>query len=640
MGSASAAATLERLRSALTRTGAALEGSEPGATGGFLWESTLADADDVENNPKGTFMTKARVPEVQSLPNGVMLNAYPDSIGTRLADTVALLRRPEFEGAFSLFYILPTFFHSDLDRGFSVIDYDINEELVTPEDLRQLDDLGIGIKLDLVLNHLSVRSPQFRDLLAHGENSAYRDFFIDWDEFWRGHGTERPDGYVDPHPEHLEKLFMRKPGLPILKVRFPSGALKTYWNTFYQKVDFDEITLSDFAGIDGLEPMLAETIVNHVKIAIAEKGYLERSDLVHFPDLQDKIIGAICSKRDYLGQMDLNAKSELVWDFYDATLDKLSGFGARIIRLDAFAYLHKAPGEPNFFNRPGTWDYLHRLRGIAKKYGLTIFPEIHAEFGAGIHEEIAAEGYPFYDFFFPGLVIDALDRGRNEGLLRWITEVREKGFQTINMLGCHDGIPVLDLRGKQLNGTHRPGLLNDAEIDGTVERIIQRGGLTKNLYGADGKKIDYYQVNATFFSALGEDERKLLLARAIQLFMPGVPQVWYLDLFAGKNDYEAASQGRTAGHKEINRTTLSMQAIESRLESPIVADQLALIRLRNRSPAFGGEIQFKGSGDHGLEITWTHPLAIAKLEADLGSHDFTVSIDEGDGVRVFMTNRS
>ncbi len=89
-----------------------------------------------------------------------------------------------------------------------------------------------------------------------------------------------------------------------------------------------------------------------------------------------------------------------------------------------------------------------------------------------------------------------------------------------------------------------------------MERIIGRGGRVKNLFGHDGKQIAYYQVNATFFSALGEDERKLLLARAIQMFMPGIPQVWYLDLFAGKNDYEAADNGGIAGHKEINRTTL------------------------------------------------------------------------------------
>ena len=119
-----------------------------------------------------------------------MLNAYPDSIGTRLADTVRLLEKPELKDAFSLFYILPTFFNSDLDRGFSIIDYDINEELVTPQDLEDLNRLGIMFKLDLVLNHLSVRSPQFQDLLVRGDDSAYKDFFLDWNEFWLEHGVK------------------------------------------------------------------------------------------------------------------------------------------------------------------------------------------------------------------------------------------------------------------------------------------------------------------------------------------------------------------------------------------------------------------------------------------------------------------
>jgi sucrose phosphorylase len=588
-------------------------------------------------------MTDDPVPKAQTLPRGVMLNAYPDSIGRRLADTVELLERPEFRNTFSLLYILPTFFNSDLDRGFSIIDYELNEELVSPQDLEALSRLGIQIKLDLVLNHLSVRSPQFQDLLKHGKDSPYRDFFIDWDEFWKGHGTAGPDGHITPHEEYLEKLFMRKPGLPILRVRFPDGSLKTYWNTFYQKVDFKEITARDFADIKGIDPLVATALADNVKILIRdndciEPRYLEdlaeREELSH---LKDAIIEAVCRKREYLGQMDLNARSEQVWEFYDETLRKLSEHGARIIRLDAFAYLHKAPGQPNFFNRPGTWEYLKRLRGIAEKYGLTIFPEIHAEYGAGIHEEIAQEGYPVYDFFFPGLVIDALDKGRNKFLLRWMADIRSRKLQTINMLGCHDGIPVLDLRGKQVNGVHRKGLLSDKRIGATIKRILSRGGMTKNLYGADGRKIDYYQVNATFFSALGEDERKLLLARAIQMFMPGLPQVWYLDLFAGTNDYAAAQRGRTASHKEINRTTLKLIDIEEGLQRPVVLDQLELIRLRNTSPAFSGEMKVHKSRPHRLHITWRHPEATATLKADLRTHNFTVYRGDGTDEEVLMS---
>lgn len=574
------------------------------------------------------------------LPNGVMFNAYPDSIGRDLADTVCMLKRPEFKDAFSLFYILPTIFHSDLDRGFSIIDYDINEELVSPQDLDELNELGIHIKFDLVLNHLSVRSPQFIDLLENGSDSPYSDFFIDWNEFWKGHGTMGDDCYVVPDKEHLDKLFMRKPGLPILILRFPDGTLKVYWNTFYQKVEFDEITEQDFAHIEGLSQELASDIAHHIKVVIKSGRRLESIDLEDIEPYKDDVIKAARLKREYLGQMDLNAHSELVWEFYDETLRKLSEYGAKIIRLDAFAYLHKEPGQANFFNRPGTWDYLQRLRGFAKKYGLIIFPEIHAEYGAGIHEEIAEEGYPIYDFFLPGLLIHALDRGNNEALLHWISDIRSLGLKTINMLGSHDGIPVLDLKGKQIDDSYRPGLLSDEQIEATIEDIIERGGKTKNLYDADGKKIDYYQVNATFFSALGEDEQKLRLARAIQIFMPGVPQVWYLDLFAGTNDYAAAERGRTAGHKEINRTTLKIIDIERGLKRPIVLDQLELIRLRNVSPAFNGEMKIIETEPHLLHISWRHPEVTLTLKANLSDHSFTVSQNDGADEVVLMSFES
>ncbi len=583
--------------------------------------------------------------KIQTLPRGVMLNAYPDSIGKRLSDTVELLKRSEFKDVFSLFYILPTFFNSDLDRGFSIIDYNINKDLVNPEDLDELNELGIHIKLDLVLNHLSVRSPQFVDLLENGNESPYRDFFIDWNDFWKGYGAMGDNDHLVPDEEHLEKLFMRKPGLPILKIRFPDGSLQTYWNTFYQKVEFDEITAQDFTHIKGMGLQGASDIAHHVKVVIMAKGELESADLEEIVRCnagvsKDELIAAVCHKREFLGQMDLNARSELVWKFYDETLRKLSEYGARIIRLDAFAYLHKEPGQPNFFNRPGTWDYLERLRGIAQKYGLIVFPEIHAEYGAGIHEEIAQQGYPIYDFFFPGLLINALERGNNEALLRWIEEIQSKGLQTINMLGSHDGIPVLDLKGKQVNGSYRPGLLDNEQIEATIERIIERGGLTKNLYGADGRKIDYYQINATFFSALGEDERKLRLARAVQMFMPGVPQVWYLDLFAGTNDYAAAEKGRTAGHKEINRTTLKIIDIEAGLKRPIVLDQLDLIRLRNISPAFTGEMKIFETEPHLLHISWQHPEATATLKADLRNHSFTVYQGDATNEEVLMSFES
>jgi sucrose phosphorylase len=573
-------------------------------------------------------MTAENKTSEQLLPNGVMFNAYPDSIGRSLADAMQLLAHPSLQEAFSLFYVLPTFFNSDLDRGFSVIDYDTNDELVASGDLQKAARLGLGFKFDLVLNHISVGSHQFQDMLQKGDNSAYKEFFIDWNEFWAGHGEMGPEGYIVPEQEYLDRLFMRKPELPILKVRFPDGSDRPYWNTFYQEVNYQPLTLDDLTGIGGLPAEKAESIMFRVNTAIAAQ---EDFRTLKLDGYRDALVAIVEQKRQYLGQMDLNAHSEQVWDFYDETLGKLSNYGARLVRLDAFAYLHKEVGQVNFFNKPGTWEYLDRLKQLAANHELTLLPEIHAEYGSLLHEEVASNGFPVYDFFLPGLVIDALDRGINTNLLRWIHTLDARGIRTVNMLGCHDGIPVLDLRGKEVEGEYREGLLTDEEIEAVIDNILERGGRIKNLYGADGRKIAYYQVNATYFSALGEDEQKLLLARAIQLFTPGTPQVWYLDLFAGKNDYAAADRGGTGGHKEINRTTLSQADIEKGLETAVVQDQLKLLKLRNAHLAFNGTLEITPGESHRLQLTWRNGDHVAILEADLRSHGFAVSYSDGAG---------
>ena len=167
--------------------------------------------------------------------NRPMLNAYPDSIGQNLGDMVEFLSRPALKDVFASFYILPSVFNTDLDRGFSVIDYNLSDTLAKPEDLTRLQQLGIDLKLDFILNHASVLSPQFQDLLKNGEQSKYKDFFINWNTFWEGNGTMTDEGYIQPNEEHLKKMFFRKPGLPILMVRMPDGKDIPYWNTFYQK---------------------------------------------------------------------------------------------------------------------------------------------------------------------------------------------------------------------------------------------------------------------------------------------------------------------------------------------------------------------------------------------------------------------
>lgn len=247
--------------------------------------------------------------------------------------------------------------------------------------------------------------------------------------------------------------------------------------------------------------------------------------------------------------------------------------------------------------------------------GVTLLPEIHASYGEKVYEKLAAKGYAVYDFFLPGLMIDALERGSADTLAAWAQEILDKHILTVNMLGCHDGIPMLDLKG----------LLPEERIQNLIDLIVTRGGMVKNLHG---QKNVYYQVNATYYSALGESDAKLLLARAIQLFMPGKPQVWYLDLFAGKNDCEAVARAGEGGHKEINRTNLTKVQIAEALEKPVVKKQLELLRLRRNCPAFaqGAKVQIESCGPE-LTIEWSCSGHVARLQANLQKLTYRVEIE-------------
>jgi sucrose phosphorylase len=404
----------------------------------------------------------------------------------------------------------------------------------------------------------------------------------------------------------------------------PEGKEVPYWNTFYQEVKYEKIDAHDLMKAMDVQYSVAQKLAESVNMALSEGKKPSAIGFGSFPRYRNDVIDLLESRRKYLGQMDLNIKSPLVWEYYEDTLKKLAGYGAEIIRLDAFAYAPKEPGARNFLNEPGTWDLLGDIRALADKYGLTLLPEIHSKYGEKIHEKLAGKGYMTYDFFLPGLIIDALERNTNELLIRWAGEMRDKGIRVVNMLGCHDGIPLLDLKG----------LLADDLIQRMIDTIVKRGGYIKDLHG---KKDMYYQVNATYYSALGEDDAKLILARAIQIFMPGIPQVWYLDLLAGKNDHAAVEKAGPSGHKEINRTNVALEVACEELGTNVVSRQLSLLRFRNNFQAFGfdAKLEIFPSGPETLKLRWENNGCTATLVADLKGYTCSISATDEKGDVVY-----
>jgi sucrose phosphorylase len=165
----------------------------------------------------------------------------------------------------------------------------------------------------------------------------------------------------------------------------------------------------------------------------------------------------------------------------------------------------------------------------------------------------------------------------------------------------------------------------DVDIDRLVRQIhANSGGHSLRATGAAASNLDLYQVNCTFHDALAQDDLRYLLSRAIQFFLPGIPQVYYVGLLAGAND--VALLTRTGVGRDINRHHYTRGEIEEALGRAVVADLLALIRLRNTHPAFQGTFDLLAGDDAELRLRWRQGSTEASLRIDLTTAQHTLTI--------------
>jgi MOSC domain-containing protein YiiM len=246
-----------------------------------------------------------------------------------------------------------------------------------------------------------------------------------------------------------------------------------------------------------------------------------------------------------------------------------------MVRCDAVGYAIKKPGD-SCFMMAETFAFIDEFAGIARGLGLEVLVEVHSYYRKQI--EIAQRVDWVYDFALPPLVLHALFFGTAEPLKAW---ARQRPANAITVLDTHDGIGIIDIGADATDRAGRPGLVPPAELDQLVEMIhTHSGGQSREATGAAASNLDLYQVNCTFYDALGRDDGAYLIARAIQFFLPGVPQVYYVGLLAGENDM-ALLQASGVG-RDINRHHYSRAEIDAHLQRPVVQQLLQLIRLRNR----------------------------------------------------------
>ncbi len=321
-------------------------------------------------------------------------------------------------------------------------------------------------------------------------------------------------------------------------------------------------------------------------------------------------------------QIDLDVESPETRMLMQKFIEHLIQQGAKMIRLDAVGYTVKRPWT-NSFLIPETYDFIRWLRGVTPR-SVDLLAEIHHEpvtqralLESGVVEWV-------YDFSLPLLTLHAIFSGNASNLKNWI-EIRPS--TQITTLDTHDGIGVVDVEG----------LMTPGEI-ATTTAWVESNGANQALRasGTNAENLDIYQLNSTYYSALGEDDDAYIVVRAIQFFIPGIPQVYYVGLLAGCNDYEQLAE---SGHgRDINRHNYHWAEIVTAMDHEVIQRLLRLMRLRSHHPAFNGHFALLPSDEGELSLRWELAEQYCHARINLETKAVVVEYTDGETGEVRVEN--
>jgi sucrose phosphorylase len=189
------------------------------------------------------------------------LLTYPDSLGGDLRGIGTLLDGP-LDGLFAGVHILPPF-PSSGDRGFAPVTYrEIDPRFGSFDDIRRIGERH-DVVLDLMINHVSRRSAEFRDFERLGRASRFADLFITLDKIW-------PDG--PPPATDIARIFLRKPVAPFSTITIAAtGEVETVWTSFgtaawSEQIDLDVTSRTTRAFIADSLRLLASQGVRIIRL--------------------------------------------------------------------------------------------------------------------------------------------------------------------------------------------------------------------------------------------------------------------------------------------------------------------------------------------------------------------------------------
>jgi sucrose 6(F)-phosphate phosphorylase len=303
-------------------------------------------------------------------------------------------------------------------------------------------------------------------------------------------------------------------------------------------------------------------------------------------------------------QIDMDVNSPVTRKLLADFMENFGRNNVTMLRLDAVGYVTKKLGTSCFFDEPEIYDFLEWISNLAHAHNIEILPEIHTHYQTQF--KLAQKGYWIYDFILPYAILDAFINKTNQRLNDYL---KARPPHQFTMLDCHDGVPLKP----DLNGLYK---LEDAQK--IVDTCLERGGNLSRIISSshkDADGLDVHQIRGTYFSLLDCNDTAYLAARAIQFFVPGIPQVYYVGLLAGKNDVAAVE--KSGEGREINRHNYTKDEIEREMDRDVVKKLMQLIRFRNTHPAFNGIFAVEPGSDQELNLLWKNADSWVKLSVSL-----------------------
>jgi sucrose phosphorylase len=323
-------------------------------------------------------------------------------------------------------------------------------------------------------------------------------------------------------------------------------------------------------------------------------------------------------------QVDLDVAHPAAHAYFDRVLAALRDGGVTTVRLDAVGYAVKTPGTDSFMTEH-TLAFVAQIADRVRAAGMRVLVEVHAHYTQQL--AIAPLVDLVYDFALAPLLLHAFVTGDPSRLDQWL---RIRPGNALVVLDTHDGIGIIDAGPS--GGL--PGLLDENEMAAIfASAAIATGGHSTIASVVPTWASMPHQINATFFSAMGQDARRYVTARAVQFFVPGEPQVYYVGLLAGVDDVELFA--RTGQGRDVNRHVYDEAEFAAALEGEVAQAILGLVRLRSWHPAFDGDFAHTASGGL-LTLRWTAAGASATLTADFSESGAgpVITLVDGEGTTV------